>query len=146
MCGYGNAVRKTHRKLEQITELIGASGLLSLGDLDPPVLEILTGVNRERQARGLVPLEPHCGLCRWLLRHGYRRRSDAGAKHRSTVDPSDWLPGNLATGLAELWPAGEMIPQESFGTEQLAGPDAGWALPGRAAPTGPFQGDCAAPE
>ena len=134
-CGYGNAVRKTHRQLELVTELTGASGLLYLGDLDPPGLEIPTGVNRERRARGLAPLEPHCGLYRWLLRHGRRRRSDAGAKRRAPLDLSDWLPGDIAAGLADLWASGEMIPQESFGTEQLAGPDAGWALPGRAAPS-----------
>ena len=134
-CGYGNAVRKTHRQLEQVTELTGASGLLYLGDLDPTGLEIPTAVNRERRARGLAPLDPHCGLYRWLLRHGRRRRSDTGAKHRAPPDLADWLPGDIAAGLAELWAAGEMIPQESFGTEQLAGSDAGWALPGRAAPS-----------
>ena len=133
-CGYGNAVRKTHRQLEQVTGLTGASGLLYLGDLDPQGIEILTGVNRERRARGLELLEPHCGLYRWLLRHGHRRRGDAVAKPRTPPDLPDWLPGDIAGGLAELWAAGEIIPQESFGTEQLAGPDADWALPGRAGP------------
>lgn len=127
--GGGNAFRQGAGNLDDLIARTAASGAVYLGDLDPAGVRILSGVNTRRKADGQVPLQPHCGLYRWLLAHGYRRPLDAVPSDALIVQLVDVFPADIATALTNLWSGGERIPQESFGLGQLRGADATIAGP-----------------
>jgi len=127
--GGGNAFRQGAGNLDDLIARTGAAGAVYLGDLDPAGVRILIGVNARRKAEGQVTLQPHCGLYRWLLAHGYRRPLDAAPPDGLIVQLEDVFPADVAGALIDLWSGGERIPQESFGTEQLRGADAAIAGP-----------------
>ena len=103
-----------------------------LGDLDPSGTTILIGVNQVRRSEGRSPVRPHRGLYRWLLEHGCRRPLETPPTDRQTASLSEVFPAGIAAGLVDLWSAGQRVPQESFGLDQLSGEDATFAGPGNA--------------
>ena len=128
--GGGNAFRQGAGNLDDLADTTLAEGAMYLGDLDPAGARILIGVNRRRQSEGRASLRPHCGLYRWLLAHGHRRPLERAAEDGVVAGLDEVFSADLAKALAELWSAGQRIPQESFGIEQLSGVEAEVAAPG----------------
>ena len=119
--GGGNAFRQGAGNLDELIARTAADGAFYVGDLDPPGIDILLGVNEGRRAEGLTAVQPHCGLYRWLLAHGCRRPLDKAPRDGLAARLGEVFPGVIAGALGELWAAGLRIPQESFGLEQLSG-------------------------
>ena len=130
--GGGNAFQQGAGNLDDLIAATAADGAVYVGDLDPAGIRILIGVNQRRQAEGQSPLRPHRGLYRWLLAHGRRRPLETLPTENLTAGLGDAFPDGIATALVDLWTAGQRIPQESFGLEQLSGDDATVAAPGAA--------------
>ena len=128
--GGGNAFRQGAGNIDDLAASTLAKGAMYLGDLDPAGARILVGVNRRRQSEGRAVLSPHRGLYRWLLAHGRRNPLERTPENAEIDGLVDVFPAGLARALAELWSAGQRIPQESFGIEQLSGADAEVAAPG----------------
>ena len=129
--GGGNAFRQGAGNLDELTVRTGADGALYVGDLDPPGIDILIGVNHRRRAEGRNLVKPHRGLYGWLLAHGCRRPLNKAPRAGLATRLREVFPADIACALDELWAEGQSIPQESFGLEQLrgeqvaiAGPDA----------------------
>ena len=127
--GGGNAFRQGAGNLDEVIVATGAIGTLYLGDLDPAGVEILLGVNQRRRADRRMPVQPHCGLYEWLLAHGCRRPLEKSPGESVGARLGEVFPGRIVDALAGLWAAGHRIPQESYGLEQLHGPEASIADP-----------------
>ena len=127
--GGGNAFRQGAGNLDDLIDCTLAEGAMYLGDLDPAGARILVGVNRRRQSEGRTALRPHRGLYRWLLAHGRRCPLERTPENAEIDGLVDVFPAGLARALAELWSAGQRIPQESFGIAQLSGAEADFAAP-----------------
>ena len=129
--GGGNAFRQGAGNLDDLMVRTGAARTVYAGDLDPAGAAILIGVNERRREEGRPAVQPHRGLYGWLLANGHRRPLDKPPRDSLVERMGDTFPDSIANGLADLWAAGQRIPQESFGLEQLrktgeavAGPDA----------------------
>ncbi len=127
--GGGNAFRQGAGNLDDLIVWTQAKGAMYLGDLDPAGARILIGVNRRRQSEGRSVLSPHRGLYRWLLDHGRRCPLERTAENAEVDGLVDVFPADLARALVGLWSAGQRIPQESFGIQQLSGAEADFAAP-----------------
>ena len=130
--GGGNAFRQGDCNLDNLIAVNAADGAVYLGDLDPSGTTILIGVNQLRRSEGRSPIRPHHGLYNWLLEHGCRRPLETPPTDRQTASLPEVFPAGIATALVDLWSAGQRIPQESFGLDQLSGEDATVAGPGNA--------------
>ena len=119
--GGGNAFRQGAGNLDELIVRTAADGAFYVGDLDPPGIDILLGVNHRRRAEGRTLLQPHRGLYGWLLAHGCRCPLDKAPRDGVATRLGEVLPADIADALAKLWAAGLRIPQESFGLEQLRG-------------------------
>ena len=128
--GGGNAFRQGAGNLDDLIDNTLAKGAIYLGDLDPAGARILIGVNRRRQSEGRAVLSPHRGLYRWLLAHGRRRPLERTPENAGIDGLDEVFPADLAKALMELWSAGQRIPQESYGIEQLSEVEAEVAAPG----------------
>lgn len=122
--GGGNAFRQGAGNLDDLVAASAAEGAVYLGDLDPSGVGILIGVNQLRRAEGQSPIQPHRGLYQWLLAYGSRRPLETSPTDRLAAGLGEAFPADIATALIDLWTAGQRIPQESFGVEQLSGDDA----------------------
>ena len=127
--GGGNAFRQGAGNLDDLIAASAADGAVYLGDLDPSGIAILIGVNQLRRAEGRPLIRPHCGLYRWLLAHGFRRPLETPPTDRLVAGLGEAFPAGIATALIDLWMAGQRIPQESFGLQQLSEEDATVAAP-----------------
>ena len=127
--GGGNAFRQGVGNLDDVITRTAADGALYVGDLDPPGIDILLGVNHRRRAEGLILVQPHRGLYGWLLAHGCRRPLDKAPRDGLAARLDEVFPAGIADALGELWAEGLRIPQESFGLEQLRGAEAAIASP-----------------
>ena len=127
--GGGNAFRQGADHLDELITTFGADRAVYLGDLDPAGAEILLGVNERRHAGGRPSVRPHLGLYGWLLEHGCRRPLEKPPKEDLESRLAVLFPSGIAAGLSRLWAAGERVPQESFGLEQLWGQAAAVARP-----------------
>jgi len=118
--GNGNSLSQSHVSLDDFGLESGASSFFYFGDLDPHGIEILWRVNRTRDHARLQLLKPHTPLFTWLLDHGVRRSSNGKMlpKHRMMVEEIFAPP--TASLILDLWASGNILPQESYGTEQLA--------------------------
>ena len=56
--GGGNAFRQGVGNLDDVITRTAADGALYVGDLDPPGIDILLGVNHRRRAEGLILSQP----------------------------------------------------------------------------------------
>ena len=130
--GGGNAFRQGAGNLDDLIIRTAADGAVYVGDLDPPGLEILLGVNDRRRAEGRIVVRPHLGLYRWLLAHGCRRPLGKVPRDGLLARLGEEFSTGIAGALGELWADGQRIPQESFGLEQLHGPEAAIARPNAA--------------
>ena len=129
--GGGNAFRQGAGNLDELIDRTAAAGAFYVGDLDPPGINILLGVNQRRRAEGRILVQPHRGLYRWLLAHGCRRRLNKVPRDGLVTRLGEVFSADIAGALGELWAEELSIPQESYGLEQLrgekvaiAGPDA----------------------
>ena len=127
--GGGNAFRQGAGNLDELIARTAADGAFYLGDLDPPGVDILLGVNERRLADRRTTVKPHCGMYRWLLAHGCRRPLDKAPRDGLTARVAMVFPASIADSLGELWAEGLCIPQEGFGLEQLRGAEAAIASP-----------------
>ena len=128
--GGGNAFRQGAGNLDDLVESTQATSAMYLGDLDPAGARILIGINRRWQSEGRAALRPYRGLYWWLLTHGCRRPLER-TPDKAEINGLDYMfPAGLAGALAELWSAGQRIPQESFGIEQLSGVESEVVAPG----------------
>ena len=127
--GGGNAFRQGAGNLDELIVRTAADSAFYVGDLDPPGIDILLGVNHRRRAEGRTAVQPHRGLYEWLLAHGCRRPLDKEPKDSLTARLGEAFPAGIAGALDELWAEGLRIPQESFGLEQLLGDEAAVASP-----------------
>ena len=127
--GGGNAFRQGAGNLDELIVRTAAGGACYIGDLDPPGIDILLGVNERRRAEGLTAVQPHRGLYEWLLAHGYRRPLDKAPRDGLAARLGEVFPAGIAASLGELWVEGLCIPQEGFGLEQLRGAEAAIASP-----------------
>jgi len=127
--GGGNAFRQGAGNLDDLITRTAADGAVYVGDLDPPGVDILLGVNERRRAEGLTLVQPHRGLYRWLLAHGCRRPLEKAPRDGLLARLDEEFSTSIAGALSELWAAGQRIPQESFGLGQLRGPEAAIARP-----------------
>ena len=127
--GGGNAFRQGAGNLDELAVRTAADGALYVGDLDPPGIDILLGVNRRRRAEGRFWVKPHRGLYGWLLEHGCRRPLEKAPRGGLTTRLREVFPPDIAGALGELWAEELSIPQESFGLEQLRGEEAAIAGP-----------------
>lgn len=117
--GGGNAFRQGASNLDDLMDRTEATCSVYVGDLDPAGADILVGVNMRRREEGQSLVQPHRGLYGWLLVNGHRRPLDRRPRDGLAARLGDVFPANIARGLAKLWAAGQRIPQESFGLEQL---------------------------
>ena len=127
--GGGNAFRQGAGNLDELIVRTAANGVFYVGDLDPPGVGILLGVNHRRRSEGRILLQPHRGLYRWLLAYGCRRPLDKAPRDGMATRLGEVFPAGIASALAKLWAEGQRIPQESFGLEQLRGEEATIASP-----------------
>ena len=127
--GAGNAFRQGADNLDELIVRTAADGAFYVGDLDPPGIDILLGVNERRRADRRTTVQPHCGLYQWLLAHGCRRPLDKAPRDGLAARLAEVFPAGIADALGELWAAGLRTPQESFGLEQLRGTEAAIASP-----------------
>ena len=127
--GGGNAFRQGAGNLDELIARTAADGAFYVGDLDPPGIDILLGVNERRRAEGGTTVQPHCGLYRWLLAHGCRGPLDKAPRDGLAARLGEVFPADIAGALGDLWAAGLRIPQESFGLQQLRGEEAAIASP-----------------
>ena len=127
--GGGNAFRQGAGKLDELIVRTAADGAFYVGDLDPPGIDILLGVNHRRRAEGRILMQPHRGLYGWLLAHGCRRPLNKAPRDGLAARLGEVFPTGIADALGELWADGLRIPQESFGLEQLRGEEAAIAGP-----------------
>ena len=127
--GGGNAFRQGASNIDELIVRTTASGALYVGDLDPPGINILLGVNHRRRAERRILVQPHRGLYGWLLAHGCRRPLDKAPRDGLAARLGEVFPVGVASALGELWAEGLRIPQESFGLEQLRGEEAATASP-----------------
>lgn len=127
--GGGNAFRQGAGNLDELIARTAADGAFYVGDLDPPGIDILLGVNHRRRAEGRTLLRPHRGLYGWLLAYGCRRPLDKAPRDGLATRLGKVFPTGIADSLGELWAQGLRIPQESFGLEQLRGEEAAIASP-----------------
>ena len=118
--GGGNAFRQAAGNLDDIIARTGGYHALYLGDIDPAGVRILAGVNATREAAGLPRIAPHAALYRWLLDHGPRCRLDTSVDRWRDIDLDGQFGPDLASRIRELWTYGHRVPQEAFGTLQLA--------------------------
>ena len=130
--GGGNSFRQGAGNLDELIVRTDAVSALYVGDLDPPGIEILLGVNDRRRAEGRIAVRPHLGLYRWLLAHGCRRPLGKVPRDGLLARLGEEFSTGIAGALGELWADGQRIPQESFGLEQLHGPEAAIARPNAA--------------
>lgn len=115
--GSGKAFQGSGNALEQVLLEVGGVGAHYLGDLDPAGVRIPVEFNRTRAA-GCSTVTPARELYHWLLENGRRRSLEERQEGlRNLAD--NWLGAELGAGLAALWDAGQWIPQESLGFEQL---------------------------
>lgn len=118
--GSGKSFYQGHAWIDDLGKELGSSEFFYFGDLDPAGIEIPWKVNMARREEGLPPFLPHLQLYGWVLENGIRR-SDAVKvlqKHRRMLE--DYLGAERAGKILDLWNSGRLLPQESFGTEQLA--------------------------
>jgi hypothetical protein len=117
--GNGNSLSQWHVSLDDLASELGTSSLFYFGDLDPHGIEIIWNVNRARIDSGVPLLAPHAPLYSWLLKHGVRRAGNTKIlpKHRPIVE--EVFEPSMACQVMELWASGKIVPQESYGTEQL---------------------------
>ncbi len=127
--GGGNAFRQGAGNLDELIVRTAADGALYVGDLDPPGIDILLGVNHRRRAEGRNLVQPHRGLYGWLLAHGCRRPLEKAPRDGLATRLGEVFPAGIADALGELWAEELRIPQESFGLEQLRGDEAAIASP-----------------
>ena len=127
--GGGNAFRQGAGNLDELIVRTAADGAFYVGDLDPPGIDILLGVNERRRAEGLTLVQPHRGLYGWLLAHGCRCPLDKAPRDGLAAHLGEVFPAGITGALGELWASGLRIPQESFGLEQLRGGEAAIASP-----------------
>ena len=127
--GGGNAFRQGAGNLDELIVRTAADGAFYVGDLDPPGIDILLGVNHRRRAEGRILVQPHRGLYGWLLAHGCRRPLDKAPRDGLAARLGEVFPAGIADALGKLWAEGLRIPQESFGLEQIRGEEAAIAGP-----------------
>lgn len=127
--GGGNAFRQGAGNLDDLVSANAADGAVYLGDLDPSGTAILIGVNQLRRSEGRSAIRPHRGLYQWLLAQGRRRPLETPPTDRLISGLDQAFPATIATALINLWAAGQRIPQEGFGLEQLSGEHATVAGP-----------------
>ena len=127
--GGGNAFSQGAGNLDELIVRTAADGAFYVGDLDPPGIDILLGVNHRRRAEGRILVQPHRGLYGWLLAHGCRRPLDKAPRDGLAARVGDVFPASIADALGELWAVELRVPQESFGLEQLCGEEAAIASP-----------------
>ena len=130
--GGGNAFRQGAGNLDELIAGTAAGGAFYVGDLDPPGIDILLGVNNRRRAEERILVQPHRGLYGWLLAHGCRRPLDRAPRDGLVARLGEVFPADIADALGELWAEGLNIPQESYGLEQLRGDEVAIASPGAA--------------
>lgn len=118
--GNGNSLSQGHVSLDDFGMESGGSSFFYFGDLDTHGIEILWRVNRTRNHARLQLLKPHTSLYTWLLDHGVRRSGNGKMhpKHRMMVEEIFTPP--TASLILDLWASGSILPQESYGAEQLA--------------------------
>ena len=127
--GGGNAFRQGAGNLDELIVRTAAAGAFYVGDLDPPGINILLGVNQRRRAEGRILVQPHRGLYRWLVAHGCRRTLDKAPRDSLVARLGEVFPADIAGELGELWAEELSIPQESYGLEQLSGEEVTMAGP-----------------
>ena len=127
--GGGNAFRQGAGNLDDLIARTAANGAFYVGDLDPPGIDILLGVNERRRSDRGTTVQPHCGLYRWLLAHGCRCPLDKPPRDGLAARLGEVFPASIVDAVCGLWAEGLRVPQESFGLEQLHGPEAAIALP-----------------
>ncbi|MDZ5455303.1 Wadjet anti-phage system protein JetD domain-containing protein [Azohydromonas lata] len=115
--GAGEAFRSSGAALGQVLREVRASGAEYLGDLDPKGLRIPMEFNRAALPAG-PQVAPALPAYRWLLDHG-RTRDKAQCADADVDVACRWLDPDLGQRLAALWRAGQWIPQEALGYEQL---------------------------
>lgn len=115
--GAGEAFRSSGAALGQVLREVRASGAEYLGDLDPRGLRIPMEFNRAALPAG-PQVAPALPAYRWLLDHG-RTRDKAQCADADVDVACRWLDPDLGQRLAALWRAGQWIPQEALGYEQL---------------------------
>lgn len=118
--GSGKAFQGSGNALEQVLLEVGGVGAQYLGDLDPAGVRIPLDFNRNRaHTSGCTTVTPAIEFYRWLIENGRRRSLDEERKKCPRHLADDWLGAELGAELAVLWDAGQWIPQESLGFEQL---------------------------
>ena len=127
--GGGNACRQGVGSLDDLMVRTGAVRTLYVGGLDPAGPDILLKVNENLREDGQALVEPHCGLYRWLPANGHRCPLNKPPRNDLVASLGEMFPASIAKGLSDLWAAGQRIPQESFGLEQLRSMDGAQAAP-----------------
>jgi len=111
--GNGNTIVKSARALVDALERSGASHAEYFGDLDPAGLVIPVTLNKGLRSLGSPEIRPATLLYRRLLAEG-RRRPLGSEKRQEAGAAIQWLPGDLATQVAQLFESGEWLPQEGL--------------------------------
>lgn len=115
--GAGEAFRSTGAALGQVLREVDGAGALYLGDLDPKGIGIPLDFNRSAgpdEPRVLPAVDWYA----WLLEHGHRREKPE-CQNALCQTAIDWLGAELGSALSEAWLAGQWLPQEALGLEQL---------------------------
>lgn len=116
--GAGEAFRSTGAALGQVLREVEGVGAQYLGDLDIKGVRIPVEFNHSAR-EGSPKVAPALDWYAWLLANGTRRkRPECASSARSDADA--WLGPELGTRVHHMWQAGQWIPQESLGYEQLA--------------------------
>jgi hypothetical protein len=115
--GAGEAFRSTGAALGQVLREVQGVGALYLGDLDQKGVGIPLDFNHATgpdEPRVLPALDWYA----WLLKNGHRREKPEcqGAFGQAAVD---WLGAELGSAVSDIWLAGQWLPQEALGFEQL---------------------------
>jgi Uncharacterized protein conserved in bacteria C-term(DUF2220) len=116
--GEGQNFRLTGRALHQVMTEVGADRAEYFGDLDPKGVSIPFDFNKNVEP-GYPTVHAALGLYRWLLANGIRRTKPECKGYNADI-VRDWLNDELASELEALWAAGEWLPQEALGFEQLS--------------------------
>ncbi len=121
--GAGRGFGRSHLGLDPIMAAVCKDRAFYLGDLDPTGLQILHHVNLARRAEKLPEIEAHRHLYTWFVESGRRRSAEIKVTRKAERAVHELLPTRLAEEVMQMWAAGEIVPQESFGTAALADSD-----------------------
>ena len=121
--GAGHGFGRRHLGLDPIMAAVCTDRAFYLGDLDPTGLQILHHVNLGRRIDKLPEIEAHRHLYAWLVENGRRRPAEIKVTRKAERAVHELLPTRLAEEVVRMWMAGEIVPQENFGTAALADSD-----------------------